>query len=158
MGIEHVDFIAIGIQQVLHALLTLGPQKVARYGFQSVKTGVAVHLVVKALIAVKRWRGILRAGNFHNVDRLFAHLSGLFQQIVGGPDPLHVEVCADVGSVEAVVGSIDEPVHQNDRYAGMTCLGEHVVPAILHDWGEYDQIHLIGNKRPQLGNLVFLFL
>ena len=137
--------------------LTLGPQKVARYGFQSVKTG-GRGPPCRALMAVKRWRGILRAGNFHNVDRLFAHLSGLFQQIVGGPDPLHVEVCADVGSVEAVVGSIDEPVHQNDRYAGMTCLGEHVVQPSSHDWGEYDQIHLIGNKRPQLGNLVFLFL
>ena len=83
---------------------------------------------------------------------------GLFEEELARAAALLDEVRAHEAGVERFVLRGDEPVHQNDGDAGGLGLGEHGVPAVLHDGREGNHVHPVGDEGADGVDLLFLFL
>ena len=74
--------------------------------------------IVEPLMALPLGRGVLGAGDLHDVEVLRAHGVGLFEEELARAAALLDEVRAHEAGVERFVLRGDEPVHQNDGDAG----------------------------------------
>lgn len=113
--------------------------------------------IVEALMALSLGRGVLRAGDLHDVEVLRAHDVGLFEEELARAAALLDEVRAHEAGVERFVLRGDEPVHQNDGVPPLG-LGEHGVPPVLHDGRKGNHVHPVGDEGADGVDLLFLFL
>ena len=159
MRIDHIKAIpAVFLQQFTHAFLPLAAKEITVHAVNDGKTFILSDHIRKALLTVPHRRGIFCAANLHNSQFFRTDVVRLPHQVLTRTPSFGIEVGANVSGIKAVVLSLDHPVHQDHRDSCLLRLGQHVVPAGLNDRGKHDHVHLVGNKRTDRVDLLFLLL
>src|SRR5215207_2668232 len=143
-------YVGVGLYELFHDRLTLGPEKFPGLGSNDLHVGVLLELLLEALGAVDRDRSTwcpLEHGDL-------AFLVGEAGHDIGGPLSLLQEVRAHEGYVVLAGCSRRLTVDQEDRYPGLFRGVECRVHAFLQERRDDNSVHVLGDHVPYVGDLL----
>ena len=105
-------------------------------------------------------RGTFRSLEHHYVDGIVGRPPAfqIFRQPLARQFAFRNEIASHTGGIEALVGYIHSPVHQNHRNACLLRLLKYSLPAGLNHWCKHDIIHALRNKAADGLDLILLLL